>query len=93
MPGFDDVVAVAWEPSVINADPFRVLDLKLRNVAKALRRWSNTKIGSVRLQLAMAREVIRDLIRSRSLELCYPGRLSFENPSNYGSWAWRPWRA
>ena len=59
MSGFDDVVAAAWEPSVTNTDPIRVLDHKLRNVAKALRRWSNTKIGSVRLQLAMAREVIQ----------------------------------
>ena len=59
MPGFDDVVAAAWEPSVTNTDPIRVLDHKLRNVAKALRRWSNTKIGSVRLQLAMPREVIQ----------------------------------
>ena len=49
LPGFDDVVAAAWEPSVTNVDPFRVLDHKLRNVAKALHRWSNTKIGSVRL--------------------------------------------
>ena len=59
MPGFDDVVAAAWEPSVRNTNPFCVLDHKLRNVAKALRWWSKTKIGSVCLQLAMAREVIQ----------------------------------
>lgn len=58
-PGFNDVVAAAWAPSILNADPFRVLDCKLRAVATALRRCSNTKISSVRLQLAMAREVIQ----------------------------------
>jgi hypothetical protein len=59
LPGFNEVVAAAWDPSIVNADPFRVLDCKFRSVAKALRRWSNTKVGSVRLQLAMAREVIQ----------------------------------
>lgn len=59
LPGFTDVVAAAWPPSVLNADPFRVLDCKIRAVARALRRWSCSKIGSVRLQLAMAREVIQ----------------------------------
>lgn len=58
-PGFNDVVAAAWAPSILNADPFRVLDCKLRAVATALHRCSNTKISSVRLQLAMAREVIQ----------------------------------
>lgn len=58
LPGFLDVVAAAWAPPVSNADPFRVIDVKLQKVAKALQSWSNTKVGSVRLQLAMAREVI-----------------------------------
>lgn len=35
-----------------------MLDYKFRNAAKALQSWSNTKIGSIRLQLALAREVI-----------------------------------
>lgn len=59
LPGFAKVVAATWAPSILNADPFRVLDCKLRGVAKALRRWSSSKIGSVRLQLAIAREVIQ----------------------------------
>lgn len=58
IPGFMDVVAAAWSASLINADSCRVLDYKFRNVARALRSWSDKKIGSVRLQLALAREVI-----------------------------------
>jgi hypothetical protein len=60
MPGFVDVVAAAWSASatLIHADACRVLDYKLRNVARALRSWSDKKLGSVRLQLALAREVI-----------------------------------
>lgn len=58
LPGFADVVACAWAVTPEQADPFRILDFKLRRVAKELRRWSNSKVGSVRLQLTMARQVI-----------------------------------
>jgi len=58
IPGFMEVVASAWLATLIHADPFRILDYKLRNAARALRSWSVKKIGSVRLQLALAREVI-----------------------------------
>jgi len=55
LPGYMEVVAAAW---AFGADPFRILDHKLRNVAKALRSWSNSKLSNIRMQLAMAREVI-----------------------------------
>ncbi|XP_066361483.1 uncharacterized protein [Miscanthus floridulus] len=58
MPGFLDVVAQAWSLPPGDVDPFRVLDCKLRSVAKALQSWSSSKIGSVRFQLALAREVV-----------------------------------
>jgi hypothetical protein len=58
LPGFLDVVASAWGPSLIHADAFRCLDYKLRNTARALKSWSAKHVGSVRLQLAVAREVI-----------------------------------
>lgn len=59
--GFDEVVAQAWEPAVTNVDACRVLDIKLRRMAKALKSWSMKNIGSVRLQLFMARELIAQL--------------------------------
>ena len=52
------MVASAWESYPEGADPCRVLDHKLRNVAKALKSWSSKKVGSIRLQLALVREVI-----------------------------------
>ena len=58
IPGFKDVVAEAWASEPSDADPFRVLDQKLRKVATELRRWNDSRIGNVRLQLAVAREVI-----------------------------------
>lgn len=58
LPGFLDVVASAWEPTLLHADAFRIMDYKLRNIARALKAWSMRNVGSVRLQLAVAREVI-----------------------------------
>jgi hypothetical protein len=58
LPGFFDLVTAAWACSLTQADPFRLLDYKFRLLAKELKRWSCSKIGSIRLQLTMAREVI-----------------------------------
>lgn len=42
-------------------DAFRCLDFKLRNTAKALKSWSAKHIGSVGLQLAIAKEIVLQL--------------------------------
>ncbi|WVZ83247.1 hypothetical protein U9M48_030415 [Paspalum notatum var. saurae] len=57
-PGFLDVVAEAWSFNMVNVDHCRLLDAKLRRTATALKSWSSRFVGSVRLQLAMAREII-----------------------------------
>ncbi|WVZ78989.1 LOW QUALITY PROTEIN: hypothetical protein U9M48_026623, partial [Paspalum notatum var. saurae] len=57
-PGFLETVVEAWSVSSPLADPCRLLDIKLRNTAKALQSWSAKFVGSVRLQLAVAREVV-----------------------------------
>ena len=56
--GFEDVVRQAWDRSLSNIDACRVLDFKLGRTAKALQSWSMRNIGSVRMQLLMARELI-----------------------------------
>jgi hypothetical protein len=56
--GFEEVVTRAWASTLAGVDPFRQLDHKLRNMALELHKWSNAMVGSVRLQLAVAREVI-----------------------------------
>jgi hypothetical protein len=62
----------AWQAPVEANDPFRVIDQKLRNVAQELRRWSNSKIGSIRLQLAMVREVILAFDKQMELRQLLP---------------------
>lgn len=47
-----EAVAAAWQDTPPNADPFRI---------KALQSWSQQFVGSIRLQLAVAREVIQRL--------------------------------
>lgn len=61
LPDFLDVVAVGWSAALYHADPFRALDYKFRSLAKSLKSWSSKRIGSVRLQLALAREVVLQL--------------------------------
>lgn len=58
LPGLLDVVQFAWSPTLLHANPFRVLDLKLWNAEKALQSWSMKQMGSVILQLNVTREVI-----------------------------------
>ncbi|WVZ95337.1 hypothetical protein U9M48_041118 [Paspalum notatum var. saurae] len=53
-----DAVREAWDFSLENADPCRILDAKLRSTAKGLKSWSAKFVGSIRLQLALAREII-----------------------------------
>jgi hypothetical protein len=55
------VVAQAWGPELHDVDACRALDIKLRRTAKALKSWSMKNIGSVRLQLFMARELIAQM--------------------------------
>lgn len=65
LPGYMETVAGAWQGMLQNADPLRVLDHKLRNTIKALQSWSQKFIGSIRLQLTIAREVSSASSRDR----------------------------
>jgi hypothetical protein len=51
-------VQLGWSAELFHVDPFRALDYKFRCLAKTLKSWIAKRIGSVRLQLAVAREVI-----------------------------------
>lgn len=72
MDDFLEVVAVAWGAQSMDADACRCLDQKLRALARALKSWSATRVGNVRLQLAAAHVVIYELDvaeETRSLSL------------------------
>jgi hypothetical protein len=61
LPGFMEVVQQSWATVIVNVDPCKRLDIKLRKLARDLQNWSSRQIGSVRLQLALARETILGL--------------------------------
>ena len=60
--GYLQVVEESWKSplpwSTPDIDAFCCLNFKLRNTAKMLRSWSAKNIGSVRLQLAIAKEIV-----------------------------------
>lgn len=41
--------------------PFLTLELKLKSVARGLQRWSDKKVGNVKFQLALAREILHQI--------------------------------
>jgi hypothetical protein len=59
--GYLDAIVEGWQDHPPKADAFRVLDHKLRNTTKSLKRWSQKFVESIRLQLAMTKEVIFQL--------------------------------
>ncbi|KAJ1287483.1 hypothetical protein BS78_02G013300 [Paspalum vaginatum] len=77
--GFTEAVREAWETPVQNSDPCRVLDYKLRNTAKSLKKWSSKHVGSIRLQLAMARELVFRFDTAQERRDLSPRELQFRN--------------
>jgi hypothetical protein len=56
--GFLEAVQLAWHCPLSDANPFHHLDWLLRNTARVLRSWSDCFISNIRLQVAMAQEVV-----------------------------------
>lgn len=56
--GFMDTVVEAWTSVPSNGNPYVALDNKLRATAKSLKKWSDRWIGNVKLQVAIALEII-----------------------------------
>ena len=48
----------AWRRPDNHMDPLLRLDDMLRGMVKELQRWSSTRIGEIRSQLLMARELV-----------------------------------
>lgn len=58
MVGYQEVLQQGWACSDAITDPLRRLDAKFRNLSRELHSWSARRIGNVREQLLMAREII-----------------------------------
>jgi hypothetical protein len=52
-PGYLDAITVGWNYPIQNIDPFRTLDVKFHNIARALKGWSQKFVGSICFQLGV----------------------------------------
>jgi hypothetical protein len=62
---FLEAVQHVWHCLMMAANPFQCLDWLLRSTARVLRSWSDRFIRNVRLQLAIAQEVVLRLEQAR----------------------------
>lgn len=60
-PGFLDAVTDNWNAHVSTSSPVECVFLKLQRLSKGLQRWSQRKVGNIRLQLDMAKEILHRL--------------------------------
>ena len=78
--GYLQVVEEAWNTpfpwSHDDVDAFRCLDFKLRCTARALKSWSTKRIGSVRLQLHIVKEIVYRLDAAQDLRNLAPHELN-----------------
>jgi hypothetical protein len=70
--GFSDTVKLAWHCPLRNTSPFRWLDWLLQNTVHVLSSRSARSIGSIWMQLELAREVLHQLEIARDHRLLAP---------------------
>jgi hypothetical protein len=61
MDGFQDAVAQTWGSVPAGPCPLITLSKKLQATARALQSWSDKKVGNIKLQLELARELLHQL--------------------------------
>jgi hypothetical protein len=61
VPGFLDAVKLIWEAPVQANCAVERLSLKLQRLSKGLQKWGQRKVGNIKIQLGMAREVLHRL--------------------------------
>jgi exonuclease III len=61
VPGFLEVVQHSWQKPILSSNRLAIFRLKLRRLARDLKRWSRCNVGDIKLQLAVAAEVIFQL--------------------------------
>lgn len=65
LPDYLQVVEQAWTCDVTTADHYRRLDTLLHNATRELQSWGQRKVGSIKLQILAARELIMHLDRAQ----------------------------
>jgi exonuclease III len=77
--GFLEVVQAAWDSVQNIRCPFQTLDMKLGVTARYLQSWSDKQVGHVRLQLALAKELLHRLEMAQDERALSPAENWFKN--------------
>ncbi|KAJ1283661.1 hypothetical protein BS78_03G145500 [Paspalum vaginatum] len=73
LPGFVEAVSQNWSAPVSSRCPVECIFLKLQRLSKGLQSWSQRKVGNIRLQLEMAKEILHRLEIARDTRGLSPG--------------------
>lgn len=65
LPGYLEVVQKGWHSNCSTQDPFRCLDDLLRNVAREVHSWGQKKVGTIKAQIVVGREVLLHLDKAQ----------------------------
>lgn len=71
VPGFLEAVQQNWEAPVQSTCAVEHLFLKLQRVSKDLQKWGQRKVGNIKLQLEMAKEILHRLEIARDSRSLY----------------------
>lgn len=71
-PDFLDTVANSWAEPVRVACPLERISIKLKRLTRVLQSWSAKKVGHIKTQLALAREVLHRLEMAQDHRLLMP---------------------
>ena len=61
LPGFLDMVKSSWDEPVQTSCPLECFSIKLKRLTRALQSWGAKRVGHIKTQLALAREVLHRL--------------------------------
>ena len=79
MEGFEEVVGAAWASPVSSRDPFLILQQRLQNTGKALKRWHSQHCSHMTKTLDIVNELIFRLDAARDVRQLTPQEHRFRN--------------
>lgn len=71
--GFHVAVMQNWEATIISSCHVEIMFIKLQRLNKGLRKWSPRKVGNVKLWLALAKKILRQLENARDSRPLWQG--------------------
>jgi hypothetical protein len=77
--GFQEAVSAAWSSVSAESCPLMTLSQKFKAVAKGLQSWSDKKVGHVRTQLDLAKEILHQLEIAQDSRLLAPNEIWLKN--------------